>query len=384
MLTVLDFVGHQRKEFRFDHKLRALTGETRRGLEREIEQGFPFLPSGCQIVMDKQAQTIVLDNMQSQVANRWQQIVAELRSYGDLTSPTFLHESGIELPDILRRGQTLLDPASPRRRPADARLARLAKASCSSGSAPSPTSTTAIRAPATAGCCADDAPPYADLCQVEQRLARMLFFSLWPVAAASRPTTTASPRSAPSTPPRAELDAGHRPRVRRSPPRRAPARPEPLADVPLRVHARISAKRSSPRSTTPTSSATRPACVQGVAYSEPLNVDAFFVTLKKSEADYSPTTMYRDYPISPTLFHWESQNDHLGRLTDRPALPQRLEHCVALLPDEQKDEYDTAPYLFLGPAALRQSRGRAPDRHHLGAAARHANDFFTSATVAAG
>ena len=29
VLTVLDFVGHQRKEFRFDHKLRALTGATR-------------------------------------------------------------------------------------------------------------------------------------------------------------------------------------------------------------------------------------------------------------------------------------------------------------------------------------------------------------------
>ena len=47
---------------------------------------------------------------------------------------------------------------------------------------------------------------------------------------------------------------------------------------------------------------------EGVLYVPELNVDAFFVTLTKSEADYSPTTMYRDYPISPTLFHWESQN----------------------------------------------------------------------------
>ncbi|WP_157593457.1 DUF3427 domain-containing protein, partial [Sedimentibacter sp. B4] len=37
-------------------------------------------------------------------------------------------------------------------------------------------------------------------------------------------------------------------------------------------------------------------------------VDAFFITLNKSEAEYSPSTMYRDYPISPTLFHWESQS----------------------------------------------------------------------------
>ena len=48
--------------------------------------------------------------------------------------------------------------------------------------------------------------------------------------------------------------------------------------------------------------------MQGVAYSEAFNVDVLFITLKKSEADYSPTTMYRDYPISPTLFHWESQS----------------------------------------------------------------------------
>ena len=72
--------------------------------ERDIERGFPFLPSGCQIVMDRQAQALVLQNIRSQIANRWQQMVAELRSYGDQDLPTFLNESGIELSDILRRG----------------------------------------------------------------------------------------------------------------------------------------------------------------------------------------------------------------------------------------------------------------------------------------
>ena len=32
------------------------------------------------------------------------------------------------------------------------------------------------------------------------------------------------------------------------------------------------------------------------------------IYLDKSEKDYSPTTMYDDYPISPTLFHWQSQS----------------------------------------------------------------------------
>ena len=48
VLTALDFVGHQRKEFRFDVRYRALTGTTRRGLAHQVEQGFPFLPSGSQ------------------------------------------------------------------------------------------------------------------------------------------------------------------------------------------------------------------------------------------------------------------------------------------------------------------------------------------------
>ncbi len=30
-------------------------------------------------------------------------------------------------------------------------------------------------------------------------------------------------------------------------------------------------------------------------------------TLDKSDGDFSPTTRYRDYAISPTLIHWESQ-----------------------------------------------------------------------------
>ncbi len=41
VLTVLDYVGHHRKEFRFDRRLSALTGQTRRGLERDIQRGFP-------------------------------------------------------------------------------------------------------------------------------------------------------------------------------------------------------------------------------------------------------------------------------------------------------------------------------------------------------
>jgi hypothetical protein len=44
--TLLDFVGTHRAEFRFDRRLRALLGGTRREVEKQVEQGFPYLPAG--------------------------------------------------------------------------------------------------------------------------------------------------------------------------------------------------------------------------------------------------------------------------------------------------------------------------------------------------
>jgi hypothetical protein len=36
--------------------------------------------------------------------------------------------------------------------------------------------------------------------------------------------------------------------------------------------------------------------------------DLFFATVRTSERLFSPTTMYRDYALSRSLFHWESRN----------------------------------------------------------------------------
>jgi hypothetical protein len=35
-------------------------------------------------------------------------------------------------------------------------------------------------------------------------------------------------------------------------------------------------------------------------------------TLEKTEKKYSPTTLYKDYAISPELFHWESPSGWLS------------------------------------------------------------------------
>lgn len=379
VLTVLDFVGHQRQEFRFDKKLRALTGETRRGLEREIERGFPFLPSGCQIVMDRQTQALILENLRTQVANSWKAMTAELRSYGDLDLQTFVHESGIELPDILRRGQKSWTQLrrdaglpTPDGTPRETELLRRIRAFAHVDDR--------VRASSYVGLLTSDTP-YDALTQAEQRLARMLFFSAFPNGGGfpSYDDGLAAIRNEKAA--AAELGAVVDLVFDET---RHAALPlsGSLGQVPLHVHASyqreeiLAAIDYANLQRKPTS------MMQGVAYSEALNIDAFFVTLKKSEADYSPTTMYRDYPISTTLFHWESQN---ATSVASPTGQRYLEGTSTVLifcRIEAKGEYDTVPYTFLGPASYVSHVGERPIaitwklRHSI------PTEFFASATLA--
>ena len=153
-----------------------------------------------------------------------------------------------------------------------------------------------------------------------------------------------------------------------------------LADVPLQIHARyqreeILAALDFPR--LPNSFR------EGVFYFAERNVDAFFVTLKKSEADYSPTTMYADYPICRDLFHWESQSTTSVELPDWPALPGRVEHVLLFVRQEQKDEFGTSPYLFLGPATYVSHTGDRPIAITWKLRTPMPTDFFNHASAVA-
>jgi hypothetical protein len=156
-----------------------------------------------------------------------------------------------------------------------------------------------------------------------------------------------------------------------------------LRDVPLRIHAQyqreeiLVALGYASLERKPTS------VMQGVAYSADTNADILFVTLKKSEADFSPTTMYRDYPISPTLFHWESQSTtSVASPTGRRYL-NGSSHVLLFVREQEKNEYGTAPYVFLGPVDYVSHQGDRPIaitwrlQHAMPA------DFFNAATIAA-
>ncbi len=301
VLTVLDFVGFHRKEFRFGPRFQALLGSSRRGLIDQLEKGFPFLPSGCQIVMDRQAQQIVLDNVSAQIGKRWKPIVAELRALGDVDLPKFLEEAAIDLSDIVRDGKhswTELRRDASLPTPAGGELEKkLLKRVRAFAHVDDAQRHQAYRRLL-------DSPSLAAASIVERRLQRMVTASLWSDGGGFDSVDAGMRALVPEVAVRQEISQVVDFAFDRA--RRVSYSPgEAFADIPLRVHARyqreeILAALDFPRQ--PNSFR------EGVYYFADLNIDAFFITLKKSEADYSPTTMYRDYPISPTLFHWESQS----------------------------------------------------------------------------
>lgn len=89
-------------------------------------------------------------------------------------------------------------------------------------------------------------------------------------------------------------------------------------------------------------------------------VDAFFVTLNKSEAEYSPSTMYRDYPISPSLFHWESQSTTSVASETGQRYITGGSTVLLFVRRERKNDFGTAPYTYLGEARYVSHNGDRP------------------------
>ena len=58
--------------------------EVARTLERQVEDGFPFLPAGCHLELDRVAQEEVLRSIRTAIPTAWRDRCAELRSLGDV------------------------------------------------------------------------------------------------------------------------------------------------------------------------------------------------------------------------------------------------------------------------------------------------------------
>jgi len=207
------------------------------------------------------------------------------------------------------------------------------------------------------------APGYRDLPDHDQYYARMLLFSLFPKKNDMHSYEAAFEdlREEPAV--RAEIaqivslgleHARHRTRPLTG----------RLGETPLRVHARYSREEIVAALGYATLERAPSSMMQGVFHAKALDTDVFLVTLKKSEADYSPTTMYRDYAISPDIFHWESQSQtSVASPTGQRYVRQgeRGNEILIFVREQKVWEFGKGvPYTLLGPADYVSHRGERP------------------------
>jgi len=130
-------------------------------------------------------------------------------------------------------------------------------------------------------------------------------------------------------------------------------------DVPLQIHARYSRIEILAAMGVRAERAKVLSWQSGVFDAKDANADLFAVTLDKSGGGFSPTTRYRDYAISRSLFHWESQaatraDSATGlRYQEHEALGRTILLFARLRSDDRA-------FWFLGPARYRGHEGERP------------------------
>lgn len=309
LCTVLDFVGQHRAEFRFDLRLRALLSGTRKHLEEQVQTGFPLLPAGCHMSLDRKASDIILESIRRAIPDRWPQKVSAFRSAVASGMPVsmaaFLEGEGLELEDIYSSSHgwsELLEDAGLETAPVGPNEETLRSAIGRLTHVDDPE-----RINTYMSWIGQQTPPYVEgLPDRQRRLARMFAISLlnnvddapsglqegldliWrhpqplrelaellPVLSAQRQHVNPSVDLAPETP--LHVHARY-------------TRLEILAAMGLGNNLKV------------------PEWREGVRWIPAAKTDLFAVTIDKTSGHFSPTTRYKDYAISPSLFHWESQS----------------------------------------------------------------------------
>lgn len=359
-LTVLDFVGNAHRNFNFEYRFRAMLGASGQNVADELGHGFPHLPAGCHIELEKEAQERILANIKSSISNgRQNMIVSRIATFESesgikLTLANFLDYHHLRPTTIYQKAlfSRLCQKANLRENftiPNEDRLRAGLLRICHMNSAYQlKTMQELLRAPeARLQRLSDD----------ETKLLTMLHFSLW--------TGSSEIKSLPES--IAQLKAN------------GPAYDELLAlvdylyentdlvtvkpvlpfDCPLELHANytrdeiLTALGNWKLGSTPEMR-------EGVKYLPEINTDIFMVTLNKSEKQYSPTTMYLDYAISDDLFHWQSQSTTSVESPTGQRYIKGTGTILLFVRENRNSDGIASSYCFLGPADCVSHNGSKP------------------------
>ena len=390
VLTVLDFVGHQNKNFMVHHKYRAFV---RQGTltERDIES--PELPAGCHFHLDELTQKQVLKKIHESLRMNKNALIDTVKNYLEnmqqnsaepYIRPTvidFINHYGLGLPQIYGRSSKVTLPGVTK-----------------------PVATTWTSLQAASGLYPDLVVPFQDNISLEvnrrikalrhvndsfrinaylellntnileqdmtdeqRRHAWMLLFSIWPDAKWVGSTERFSLDEGLAT---LRKNGGILQELESIWQRNAILDTNstlPLfecEDIPLRTHAYYSREELFAGLAGQGASFGLPTGFrEGVRTFNSSNTTALVVNLEKSEKHFSPTTMYKDYAISTDEFAWDSQNT----TTPESSLGQLFQHheelghrIVLFVRRNNKDAIGTRPYMCLGTVKYISHEGSKP------------------------
>ncbi|PRZ01878.1 superfamily II DNA or RNA helicase [Marinilabilia salmonicolor] len=365
VLTVLDFVGSSRSEYNFENKFRALIGKTATTVKREIEDNFPHLPLGCSIVLERKARKIVLDNITAATKLNRNRLIQKIKSFEhsttlDLNLKNFVTFCDIPLPLIYQRGGW--------------------KRLCYEAGKIKHFDSTNEKQIITAiykkwfSCCSTSYFEFVlevarngfiislkSCDELEKRMLLMLYYDVWQETKRFDSLESGI------------LEIGKNKQL-----------VEEMIEVleilvdridfkeidfefhyeqPLKLHARYTREQiliAFGLTTFEYKSSSR----EGVAYNAAINTELLFINLIKSEENFSPTTMYDDYAINETLFHWQSQNS-AGPETSKGLSyinhQEENKRILLFVRERNKDEFGiTMGYVFVGEGKLSDYYGSKP------------------------
>ena len=382
--TILDFVGNSRPEYDFSHKFRALVGKTNQAISKEVKQGFPHLPLGCRIELQEKTQQMILRNISQATLNK-NKLLNLISNYPHVTDlPLTLTKflriyPDITLEDIYKikvgkfGGWNALIAASNQDdineadfpiyaayyRAINNRILvntsfsylRFVKALCESNF--SLTNLVNIQSVPERHC-----QLFAVMCHYDfwDKTAKQAGFSS---ISSSIATLNISPLKEELLEvitlliERLETQEFSMPSVEN----------EIVDNSPLKMHVRYPKEHiliAFGDTTIDRKSSSR----EGVLNITSTNTELLFVTLNKCEKQFSVTTMYHDYAISPTLFHWQTQNSSKptsGKGLSYIEHKQNKKTLILFVREQAKDAYGkTMGFVNFGPVELVKYEGSQP------------------------
>ncbi|MGM9759650.1 MAG: DUF3427 domain-containing protein [Parabacteroides sp.] len=363
-LTVLDFIGQANRKYNFEDKFAALLSHTTRSVTREIKDGFVSVPKGCYIQLEKKAAKYILENIRASYGNT-AGLVSRVASFTEdsgleLTLANFLDYYHLDpraiykfssFSRICARADVIEDFTEPLEDTLTKAFARLA----------------VIDSRRWISFLLDilsrlDNVDFAALTNMEKRMLQMFYITVWGKAAEdwdSEDVLDNLYALSDSTTMLGELISLLRYRFEQ-----IDFIDEPVDlgfDCPLDLHCTYTRDQL-----LVAMDFMKPATVrEGVKWLSDKQLDVFFVTLNKADKDYSPTTMYNDYSINESLFHWQSQST---TAEDSPTGQRYIHHVergskILLFVREFKSDRvtgGTEAYTYLGTASYVKHEGSRP------------------------